>query len=126
MTEAELPTVDDAEHLLKRARSDFRQSRTQADAWSGWPRPEPCTVAAAKHNLTPWVVLRHIVNHSTYHRGQVASKLKRLGIEQPATVFVFWAFEQNPTKRPEAIVFQGIGTGTEPSCSWARAASIPG
>jgi uncharacterized damage-inducible protein DinB len=46
--------------------------------------------------LPPWVVLRHIVNHSTYHRGQVASKLKRLGIEQPATDFVFWAFEQIP------------------------------
>ena len=48
--------------------------------------------------LPPWVVLRHIVNHSTYHRGQVASKLKRLGIEQPATDFVFWAFEQIPQK----------------------------
>jgi hypothetical protein len=24
-------------------------------------------------------MLRHIVNHSTYHRGQVASKLKRFG-----------------------------------------------
>ena len=44
----------------------------------------------------PWVVLRHIVNHSTYHRGQVASKLKRLGVEQAATDFVFWAFEQIP------------------------------
>jgi hypothetical protein len=35
-------------------------------------------------------------NHSTYHRGQVASKLKRLGAEQPATDFVFWAVEQTP------------------------------
>src|SRR5262249_10298600 len=29
--------------------------------------------------LPPWAVLRHIVNHTTYHRGQVASKLKRFG-----------------------------------------------
>jgi uncharacterized damage-inducible protein DinB len=36
-----------------------------------------------------------LVNFSqTYHRGQVASKLKRLGVEQPATDFVDWAFEQ--------------------------------
>jgi uncharacterized damage-inducible protein DinB len=41
------------------------------------------------------MVLRHVVNHSTYHRGQVAAKLKRLGIDQPATDFVFWAREQS-------------------------------
>jgi uncharacterized damage-inducible protein DinB len=41
-------------------------------------------------------VLRHVVNHPTYHRGQVASKLKRLGVEQPATDFLFWALEQMP------------------------------
>src|SRR2546426_733891 len=42
-----------------------------------------------------WSTLRHIVNHSTYHRGQVASKLKRFGIEQPNTDFFFWAIEQS-------------------------------
>ena len=41
-------------------------------------------------------VLRHIVTHSTYHRGQAASKLKRFGIEQPNTDFFFWAIEQVP------------------------------
>ena len=46
--------------------------------------------------LPPWAVLRHVVNHATYHRGQVASKLKRFGVEQPATDFVYWVFEQIP------------------------------
>jgi uncharacterized damage-inducible protein DinB len=46
--------------------------------------------------LPPWTVLRHLVNHSTYHRGQVASKLKRFGIEPPGTDFVLWVFEQVP------------------------------
>jgi uncharacterized damage-inducible protein DinB len=32
--------------------------------------------------LPPWAILRHIFNHSTYHCGQAASKLKRFGIEQ--------------------------------------------
>jgi uncharacterized damage-inducible protein DinB len=41
-------------------------------------------------------VLRHIVNHSTYHRGQVASKLKQFGIEQPITDFFWWMIEQFP------------------------------
>jgi len=44
-------------------------------------------------------MLRHIVNHSTYHRGQVASKLKRLGVEQPLTDFFFWVIEQIPQEK---------------------------
>ena len=46
--------------------------------------------------LPRWAILRHIVNHSTYHRGQVASKLKRFGIEPPNTDFFFWVIEQIP------------------------------
>lgn len=46
--------------------------------------------------LPPWLVLRHIVNHTTYHRGQVASKLKRFVIQQAETDLVYWAREQIP------------------------------
>ena len=49
-------------------------------------------------NLPPWVIFRHVVNHGTYHRGQVASKLKRLGVEQPATDFIYFAFEKLSAK----------------------------
>jgi hypothetical protein len=35
-----------------------------------------------------------IVNHSTYHRGQAASKLERFGIEQSITDFFWWVIEQ--------------------------------
>ena len=34
-------------------------------------------------------ILLHVVLHSAYHRGQAASKLKRFGVEQPATDVVF-------------------------------------
>jgi hypothetical protein len=46
--------------------------------------------------LPRWAILRLIVNHSTYHRGQAASKLKQFGIEQLNTDFFFWAIEQIP------------------------------
>jgi len=46
--------------------------------------------------LPPWIVLRHVVNHTTYHRGQVASKLKKFGIQQAETDLVYWAYEHIP------------------------------
>jgi uncharacterized damage-inducible protein DinB len=92
-TEEELPTVDDAERLLDRAYAHFDSLVPRLT--TEWVAT-PMTLSGRGRTavLPPWVVLRHLVNHATYHRGQVASKLKRHGVEQPATDFVFWAFEQ--------------------------------
>lgn len=35
-------------------------------------------------------ILFHMINHSTYHRGQIASDLKQQGIEPPATDYIFY------------------------------------
>ncbi len=43
-----------------------------------------------------WAVYRHVVNHATYHRGQVSAKLKRLGVDPPSIDFVFWAIAETP------------------------------
>ena len=95
-TEAELATVDDAARLLERAYRRFEELRPtltpeRLDSMltlrpPGWP----------SMTLPRWAMLRHIVNHSTYHRGQVASKLKRFGIEQSITDFFWWGIEQIP------------------------------
>jgi uncharacterized damage-inducible protein DinB len=92
-TEDELATVDDAGRWLDRAWAT-------ADALAPNFTPEwlnaPMTLKRGPRTavLPPWVVIRHVVNHATYHRGQVAAKLKRLGVEPPATDLVFWAFER--------------------------------
>jgi uncharacterized damage-inducible protein DinB len=94
-TEAELPTVDDVERLLDQAYRTFESVLPTLT-------PERLTTAQTFRGrgrtavLPPWAVLRHIVNHATYHRGQVASKLKRFGVEQPMTDFIFWVIEQVP------------------------------
>src|SRR4051794_35258789 len=93
--EADLATVDDVARLLERAYRRFEELR---------PTLTPVRLntlvtlrpAGLTATLPPWAVLRHVVNHSTYHRGQVASKLKRFGIEQPNTDFYFWTIEQIP------------------------------
>jgi len=39
-----------------------------------------------------WQVIMHVVNHGTYHRGQLINMLRQLGVEKlPATDFSFWA-----------------------------------
>jgi uncharacterized damage-inducible protein DinB len=94
-TEADVATVDDAARLLERAYRRFEELRptltperlntVQTLRGGGWTMTHPL-----------WARLRHIVHHSTYHRGQVVSKLKRFGIEQPNTDFLFWVIEQIP------------------------------
>lgn len=96
-SEAEVPTVDDAERLLVQAQQIIEKLLpTLTPDWLATPRE--FRGAGRSAVLPPWAVLRHVVNHATYHRGQIASKLKRLGIEQPPTDFIFWVFEQMAKK----------------------------
>jgi uncharacterized damage-inducible protein DinB len=94
-TEAEMPTVDDAGRLLDRAGrvlDDLLPTLTPERLAT----PQTLRGGGRSATLPPWVVLRHVVNHSTYHRGQVASKLGRFGVEPPVTDLIFWMFEQMP------------------------------
>ncbi len=92
-TEAELPRVDDAAKLLDQAYGIFESLKPKLNPdWLA--APMNLRRGARSATLPPWVVLRHIANHGTYHRGQIASKLKRFGVEQPATDFAIWAMEQ--------------------------------
>jgi uncharacterized damage-inducible protein DinB len=44
-----------------------------------------------------WAVLRHLVNHGTYHRGQIATMVRRLGAQPPTTDLIAWAVEKTRT-----------------------------
>ena len=94
-TGADLVTVDDVAQSLERAYRRFEELRPTLT-------PERLntvlTLRAIGRTFTlpRWAILRHIVNHSSYHRGQVASKLKRFGIEQQITDFFWWVIEQVP------------------------------
>ena len=93
--EAEVQTVDDAARLLERAYRTF-DSLLPTLTPEMLATPRLIQRGGRSAVLPPWVVLRHVVNHTTYHRGQVASKLKRFGIQQPETDLVYWAVEQIP------------------------------
>ena len=94
-TEAELVTVDDVARLLDGA---YRRLEKLLPTLTPQRLNSLLTFRAIGRSFTlpRWAILRHIVNHSSYHRGQVASKLKRFGIEQPITDFFWWMIEQIP------------------------------
>lgn len=93
-TEEEMPAVDDIERLLDRAQQNFERLVSTLTP-ERLAAPMTLRRGARSVDLPPWAVLRHVVNHSTYHRGQVASKLRMLGVDPPATDLVFWAIEQS-------------------------------
>jgi uncharacterized damage-inducible protein DinB len=42
------------------------------------------------HTTSTHRALLHFANHSTYHRGQVASQLRQLGHSPPSTDLIYW------------------------------------
>jgi uncharacterized damage-inducible protein DinB len=47
-------------------------------------------VAGEPHSRLVWQMLRHVVNHSSYHRGQVTTMLRQLGAAAPTTDQIYW------------------------------------
>lgn len=91
----ELPTLADAARMLNEA--DARIAAFVAAA-----APERLAAPFSWKNLKGeaksaplWAVLRHTVNHASYHRGQAAAMLKRLGGKPQATDLVRWAIERH-------------------------------
>jgi len=51
-----------------------------------WVKPLPIhTAQGAELALPQWQVVMHVVNHGSYHRGQVATMLRQAGIKPPAS-----------------------------------------
>ncbi|HMB05091.1 MAG TPA: DinB family protein [Isosphaeraceae bacterium] len=94
MGEAEVPTLDDAARLLAQGHDAFDHllsTLTPEQLAATWTARDPRGV---ERRMPLWAAYRHVVNHATYHRGQVASKLKRLGVEPAVTDLVYWALER--------------------------------
>jgi len=51
------------------------------------------TLSGQPHDDPLGDTLRHVVNHSTYHRGQVATQFRQLAIAPPATDFIAYVWQ---------------------------------
>ena len=49
--------------------------------------------------VTLWETMMQVVLHSTYHRGQIATRIRELGGEPQVTDFVAWVWKSRPERR---------------------------
>ena len=52
------------------------------------------TMAGAPNAQPLWQMLQHVANHSTYHRGQIATLLRQLGAKPASTDLIFFYRER--------------------------------
>jgi uncharacterized damage-inducible protein DinB len=87
----DLAVVRGALEEVERDRAAFLRSVTADDL----ARPISYTLLDGSGATLPLATLvRHTANHSTYHRGQLASMLRRLGATPPSTDLLVFAVER--------------------------------
>ena len=86
---AEIPDVATALARLAEAYAVFEQI---APGWEA-AKTETFTyrnLAGIETTKVKWQIFRHIVNHGTYHSGQIANMLRQLGVKPPSTDLLYW------------------------------------
>ena len=70
--------------FCSRRNGNRRKRREQRTLQTASPR----RAIGRTFTLPRWAILRHIVNHATYHRGQIAADLRAAGLTPPYTDFI--------------------------------------
>ncbi len=92
-TVEELPGLEDAARVLLAAEEKHRRT---LPAFTPERLAGPFTWKNLKGEAKTapfWAVVRHVVNHQTYHRGQIAAMVRRLGHAPKSTDMVVWGIE---------------------------------
>jgi uncharacterized damage-inducible protein DinB len=93
-TADDLPGLEDAARVLLAAQEKHARLLPTFDA-ARLAGPFAWKNLKGETKTAPfWVVVRHVVNHQTYHRGQISSMVRRLGHAPKSTDMVVWGIEQ--------------------------------
>ena len=87
----EVPSLDQVRTRLRELQEQVRTFVTlQSEASLG--APKPYVSMEGDSNAQPlYQQLQHLINHSSYHRGQIVTMLRQLGVQPPATdLIVFY------------------------------------
>ena len=73
-----------------------------------------------------WQLLQHVANHSTYHRGQIATMLRQLGAKPISTdLILFYRDTVRPRPPPEMEIIRTVSLDEAGGAHGARAGSRP-
>jgi len=96
LTAADLPKLEDAAAMLRAADAALADRVRASSAAERESILSYMNLQGVTKRVPAWAVFRHAVNHASYHRGQIASMVRRLGKEPKATDLVFWAIVNTP------------------------------
>ncbi|MBS1811627.1 MAG: DinB family protein [Acidobacteria bacterium] len=68
-------------------RDEFLASLTEETLHAGWTYKD---IAGNEYTNPLVLLMQHVVNHATLHRGQVVAMIRQLGVKPPATDFLFF------------------------------------
>lgn len=78
-----------------------REAEATSEAWAGLiaslPRTgldtdiEYASTEGTRYTSTLADILSHVINHGSYHRGQIARLIAECGVEPPVTDFIVWS-----------------------------------
>ena len=90
LTEADLPSFERAAETLRETHYRLDALLKRYDETALQTPFHYVTTKGDAYTLRLAAVFVHVVNHGTYHRGQLANKLARRGVTPPATDFSLW------------------------------------
>jgi uncharacterized damage-inducible protein DinB len=89
-TPAEVPAFADAKMRWKGVEKklvEFIDGLTDEEL----ARPRTYKSSKGEYSLPLWQAMQHLANHSTYHRGQITTMLRQMGVKPAATdLIVFY------------------------------------
>lgn len=80
---------------------------TWADAVTDWTADSPHVRDGVEYHFPVWQVVFHLVNHGSYHRGQVAAMLRAQGFAPPATdLMAYYRTQSSVSSKstPDALI----------------------
>ncbi|WP_163528186.1 DinB family protein [Halobacillus ihumii] len=88
--EAQVNSIVEMEEIFRRLFQQYREFLydKQGDKVIKVDHPEFGSLTATYSDL-----LQHVVNHGTYHRGNITSVLRQLGYEGVSTDYIFYLYE---------------------------------
>ncbi|UOQ91643.1 hypothetical protein MUO14_13880 [Halobacillus shinanisalinarum] len=88
--EAKVGSIEDMEELFANLAQEYRLflQDKQGEEQITVEHPEFGTLTASYSDL-----IQHVVNHGTYHRGNITAMLRQLGYEGASTDYIFYLYE---------------------------------